>query len=280
MSDAIRLGLIGNNIGASQAPRFHVLAGLQNGRDVSYRRLVPLECGKDFDALFDEVALSGFTGINVTYPYKERAAARVQIDDPLIRALGAVNTVLFGQGVPRGFNTDHSGFIAAYRAARGAATPGVVLVIGAGGVGRAICFALGALGASEIRLVDTDSSRANTLKAALSQTFPDMTVETGADAVAHAAGTAGLINATPVGMVGHDGTALPRGAMRGAQWAFDAVYTPVETQFLRDAAADGMQTISGHELFIGQGVDAWKLFTGLPIDEARLREALATEPVP
>jgi len=275
----LKLGLIGDNIGASRAPRFHVLAGRQNGQAVTYDRLVPLEMGRDFDALFDHVMGAGYRGINITYPYKERAAARVRIDDPAVRALGAVNTVLFGGDTPRGFNTDHSGFIAAWRKARGDAVPGRVLVIGAGGVGRAISFALAALGADEIRLADTDPHRAGALAAALRASFPGVRLHTGTDAAAMATGAAGLVNATPVGMVGHDGTPLPPASMSGVQWAFDAVYTPVDTRFLRDAAAAGLQTISGFELFIGQAVDAWHLFSGLPLDEARLRADLAAEEV-
>lgn len=273
----LKLGLIGDNIGASRAPRFHVLAGRQNGQEVTYDRLVPQEMGRDFDTLFDHVKAAGYRGINITYPYKERAAARVRIDDPGVRALGAVNTVLFDGDTPRGFNTDHSGFIAAWRKARGDAVPGVVLVIGAGGVGRAIAFALAALGAEEIRLADTDLHRADALATALRAGFSGLKLRTGTDAAALSAGAAGLVNATPVGMVGHDGTPLPPAVMRGAHWAFDAVYTPVETRFLRNAQAAGLHTISGFELFIGQAVDAWHLFSGLPLDEARLRADLATE---
>ncbi len=76
-------------------------------------------------------------------------------------------------------------------------------------------------------------------------------------------------------MVGHDGTPLPRALLKGGAWVFDAVYTPVDTRFLQDAAAEGLQVISGYELFVGQGVDAWRIFTGLPLDEARLRQDLA-----
>jgi shikimate dehydrogenase len=271
----IRLGLIGDNIAASSAPRFHILAGQQNGVEVSYDRLVPKTMGRDFDAVFDAVRAAGYRGINVTYPYKECAAARVRIDDPQVRALGAVNTVLFEGGEPRGFNTDHSGFIAAYRTARGETPPGPVLVIGSGGVGRAIAFALAGLGAADLRLADTDPRRAEALAAALGQAAPGLRVTTGTDAEALAAGAAGLVNATPVGMVGYPGSPLPSAAMAGATWAFDAVYTPVDTRFLGDAAAAGLGTITGYDLFIGQGVDAWRLFTGLPLDVARLRADLA-----
>jgi shikimate dehydrogenase len=75
-------------------------------------------------------------------------------------------------------------------------------------------------------------------------------------------------------MVGIDGTPLASIALRGAAWAFDAVYTPVETGFLRDAAAGGLAIISGYELFFQQGIDAWRIFTELGLDAGQLRTAL------
>lgn len=276
MQRHLQLGLIGDNIGASRAPVLHRLAGAQHGLDVTYDRLVPREMGKPFDALFDHVAQSGFRGINVTYPYKEKAALRVRINDPLVQAMGAVNTVLFGKDQPEGFNTDYSGFLSAYRAARRDMLPGIALLIGAGGVGRSLAFALAGLGATELRIADLDSARAGALATALRTSFPDLPITLGQNAADLAQGVEGVLNATPVGMVGHEGTPLPRDAMPALGWAFDAVYTPVHTTFLSDATAAGLTTISGYELFIGQGVDAWHLFSGLPLDEARLRADLAT----
>ncbi|TBN44098.1 shikimate dehydrogenase [Paracoccus subflavus] len=275
MTDTIRLGLIGDNIAASQSPRLHRLAGQQNGRRVTYDSLIPASEGADFDVLFDRCRTIGYRGINVTYPYKERVTAKVRIDDPLVKAVGAVNTVLFDADGPRGFNTDYSGFVAAYRRVRGDAAPGPVLMIGAGGVGRAVAFGLVALGVGELRLADRDAAKAETLAKALRAASPGRHVVVGTDAAALAPGASGLVNCTPVGMVGYDGTPLPADRMAGAEWAFDAVYTPVETQFLSKAGAAGLQIISGYELFIGQGVDAWALFTGLPLDEDRLRADLA-----
>ena len=275
MTDTILLGLIGDNIAASQSPRLHRLAGAQNGRRVRYDSLIPRLEGLDFCALFARCAAGGYRGINVTYPYKEVVAGRLRIDDPLVAAIGACNTVLFRDGPPRGFNTDYSGFVAAYRRVRGDAAPGPVLMIGAGGVGRAVAFGLIALGATQIRLADRDPARADALAMALRAARPGLSVVTGTDAAALAVGVAGMINCTPVGMVGHDGTPLDGALMAGADWAFDAVYTPVDTQFLRDAQVAGLDIISGYELFIGQGVDAWAIFTGLPLDQDRLRADLA-----
>lgn len=277
MQPEMSLGLIGDNIAASRSPLLHVLAGRQNGRRVRYDRLVPKAIGLDFDSLFDHAAAGGYRGINVTYPYKERVVARVRVADPLVRAVGAVNTVIFGPAGPEGHNTDHSGFIAAYRAMRGDTAAGTVLMIGTGGVGRAVAFGLVALGATELRLVDRDRAKAETLATDLRAVAPDLAVLVQDDAAAAAAGAQGLVNCTPVGMVGLGGTPLPRSAMAGAEWAFDAVYTPADTRFLTDAAAEGAAVLSGWELFFWQGVHAWALFSGgLPLDLDALRHALLT----
>ena len=273
----LRLGLIGDNIARSRAPLLHRLAGLQNGLTVQYDSLIPRELGQDFDAVFQSCMHGGYRGINVTYPYKERAAKKVTIDDPLVRAIGAVNTVLFEPDGPRGQNTDYSGFIAGYRGVRGDATPGVACLIGTGGVGRALAFGLIALGANEIRLVDMDKTKAQALATDLRAAPDAPKVTVFADAATGVAGATGLLNGTPVGMVGYGGTPLPRAAMQGAEWAFDAVYTPVDTQFLLDAAAEGLNIISGYELFFYQGIHAWAHFAGLPLDEAQLRADLRSQ---
>ena len=274
----LKLGLIGDNIAASSAPLLHRLAGQQAGLVVQYDRLVPRDIGEDFDTLFAACAPRGYRGINVTYPYKERAARKVDIPDPLVRAMGAVNTVLFGPDGPVGHNTDHSGFVAAYRAFRGGETPGPVCLIGTGGVGRALAFGLVGLGASELRLVDTDPTKAETLARDLRRAPGAPAIRVFSDATQAAQGASGLLNGTPVGMTGHDGTPLPPDAMRGAVWAFDAVYTPVHTRFLTDAAEAGLQVLSGYELFFYQGVHAWAHFAGRPLDENRLRADLRAAP--
>ncbi|PKP71795.1 MAG: shikimate dehydrogenase [Alphaproteobacteria bacterium HGW-Alphaproteobacteria-4] len=273
----LQLGLIGDNIARSRSPLLHRLAGAQNGLAVDYARLVPRDMGRDFDAVFADCARGGYRGINITYPYKERAAARLGIDDPLVRAIGAVNTVLFTPNGPKGFNTDHSGFIAAYRGARGDANPGTVCMVGTGGVGRAIAFGLVALRAPALHLVDQDRSKATALAEALRAAAPGMAVQVFATVAEAAQGAQGLINSTPIGMVGYDGSVFAPADLAGAAWVFDAVYTPVETQFLRDAEAAGLAMISGYELFFWQGVHAWQIFAGLPLDLPALRLALLTE---
>ena len=273
--EKIRLGLIGDNIAASRAPRLHAIAGRMRGVEVTYDLLVPAEQGAGFDELFDRCAAGDYRGINITHPYKERAAARVRIESPVVRAMGAVNTIRFEADGPRGFNTDHTGFVTAWRAAFGAAKPGAVCQVGAGGVGRAVAFGLAELGAGAVRLVDLDRTRAERLAAALRKTRPGLDAAPVARLDEATVGARGIVNCSPVGMVGHDGTPVPPGLMRGAAWAFDAVYTPVDTRFLADAAAAGLDTLSGYELFFEQGADCTEIFLGHPVDRPRLRQALA-----
>ncbi len=102
-------------------------------------------------------------------------------------------------------------------------------------------------------------------------------IEISTDAGEAANGADGLINCTPLGMVGIGGTALPAAAMQGASWAFDAVYTPVDTPFLQDAVNANLPVISGYELFFGQGLDAWDIFTGVDVNPSELRGAIQVE---
>jgi shikimate dehydrogenase len=270
----ILLGLIGDNIADSRAPMLHQLSGKLAGLDVRYDLLTPSALNLSFDAVFAGAAAERH-GLNITLPYKERVVAKLRIDDPLVRAMGAVNTVLFEAAGPAGFNTDYSGFKAAYVNAMGHTAPGPVCLIGAGGVGKAIAFALAGLGARDIRIIEIDRAKAAALAEALKAAAPDLKISVSDNPADCIPGASGLLNGTPLGMGGYGGTPLGPEWMQGAEWVFDAVYTPRDTTFLQDAAAAGLKTISGYELFFYQGIHAFRHFTGRSVDEAALRQALA-----
>ncbi len=251
------LGLIGDNIGKSRSPELHRLCGELTDTPVSYDLIVPTD--QSFEEVLKRCARSGMRGVNVTYPYKERAAGMVACDAIAAR-VGSVNTIVFEPSGPAGHNTDYSGFIGAYRGAFGAMSPGAVAIVGAGGVGRAIAFALVDLGAAHLVLFDRERRKAAALADALIAAGADARApESLADALS---GADGVINGTPVGMAGHAGTPVPASLLEGRRWAFDAVYTPVETSFKRDAEAAGLKFLSGYALFVHQGVDAFAAFTG------------------
>jgi shikimate dehydrogenase len=272
----IRLGLIGDAIGPSRAPDLHRLAGHLAGLDVVYERLVPAERGLSFEALLDECRRSGFRGLNVTYPYKERAFLRSAPASADVARIGAVNTLLLdGDDAIAGHNTDWSGFRRAFREAFGDRRAGRVAIAGAGGVARAIGFALLDLGAGAIVLHDMDGGRAARLAEELRAAAPGLDARAAATIEAALDGADGIVNATPVGMAGHPGSAVPVDRLGAGRWAFDAVYTPAETEFLVAARDAGLDLLPGTALFVAQGVDAFRLFTGCEPDAAALRRALA-----
>lgn len=270
----IRLGLIGDNIAASRSPALHRLAGEMCGLDVVYDLLVPRELKLDFDTTFDRARDGGYRGLNITYPYKEKVLARVSIEDPLVRSIAACNTLVFEGRDAAGTNTDYTGFLGAYRA-NFATAPGRAAMAGCGGVGKAIGFALAGLGAKALQLFDADRPKAEKLARALATAYPSLDVGVARSIEQACEDADGLVNCTPSGMVGIGGTAFPAAVLRGRRWAFDAVYTPMDTPFLLAARAAGVVAMSGYELLLYQGVDCFRIFTGYAVDPAALRSALA-----
>jgi len=275
--NTIRLGLIGDNIAASRAPDLHHAAARLCGIDVIYERLVPRDLGLAFDDVVARARRDGFLGLNITHPYKERVVHFVTVEDPNVKVIGACNTVLFGEP-SIGFNTDYTGYIAAFRGQFGNKLPGEVAMAGCGGAGKAVAFALADLGAKSLTLFDTDMQKSGAVAAALKQQHARMPVFVAPSLQDACEGADGLVNCTPLGMVGYGGNAFDRIRIKGRAWICDAVYTPVETEFLRQGRSDGVEILSGYELFLYQGIHAFRLFTGYQVDAGELRRALAELP--
>lgn len=261
----ILLGLIGDNIAKSRSPDLHRHCGQLLGLDVRYDLFIPPRTGQSFDEVFDEVRNAGLQGVNVTLPYKEKVVSRVQINDPVIARIAAVNTVRFGADGAAGFNTDYTGFMAAYRAAFDQREPGQVMLIGAGGVGKAIGFGLVTLAAENVIVVDKNPATAAALALSLAAAGAGRTKARVGD-ISEIGLADGVINCTPLGMHGYPGSPVPEGAFPNNGWAFDAVYTPMDTPFRAQAEAAGAEFLSGYELFFHQGVQAFEIFTGFRVE--------------
>lgn len=272
----IKLGLIGDNIHASSSPRLHRLAGEICGLNVTYDSLIPIERGLDFNSLFSWCSGDGsYHGVNVTFPYKEIAFKRLLVPCTTVQALGACNTAIFKNDEAKGYNTDFSGFMAAYRATFPNEKPGNVAMAGAGGVGKAVAFGLAVLGAKSISIYDPSQERADKLVSAINQFFPNISAFSTKSIEVACENSDGLVNSTPLGMIGYPGSAFPAHLLKKHHWVFDAVYTPVNTQFLMDARSKGAQCISGYDLFFHQGVDAFNLFTQQDVDKDELWKRLS-----
>jgi len=211
-------------------------------------------------ALLDGVRRLGFAGVNVTFPYKEAVVPLLDEMSPGASAIGAVNTVVVRDGRLIGHNTDTTGFERAIGDLVAKSNRGPVALIGAGGVGKAIAFALANLGVAELSIFDADRVKAEQLAM---QLRGRMEARVADDVTNALEGAAGVVNGTPVGMLPDCGMAVPEALLHRDLWVADAVYTPLWTPLLTAARARGAKVMTGRELAIYQAADAFELFTGL-----------------
>jgi shikimate dehydrogenase len=228
-------------------------------------------------AVAGAVAL-GICGFNVTIPHKETIVSlldEVSID---ARFVGAVNTVRVEAGRTIGYNTDGAGFMLPLRALNLPLTDMPACVLGAGGAARAITMALLQAGCPMLTVTNRTHERSERLVRALQERFPRVRLQ--AVPLAHAAQIAqqsGLIvNATSVGLHQGEGTLLPEMCFRSGQVVYDIVYRPLYTPLLRAAQRCGATVIPGLDMLIGQGAEAFRLWTGLPFPVAMVQHELHT----
>lgn len=254
-------GLIGSPIAASAAPAMHEGAAEALGVRCHYQ-LIEVAGAEQagLRALLDGVRRLGFAGVNVTFPYKEAVLPLLDELSPRAREIGAINTVVVRDGRLVGYNTDTSGFERAIGDFVKTSGNGAVALIGAGGVGKAIAFALARLGVAELRIIDADRAKA----AQLVRQLEGRQTARIADRIEEAVeGVSGVINGTPIGMLPDRGMPVPETLLHGGMWVADAVYTPLWTPLLVAAKAKGASVMSGRDLAIHQAADAFELFTGL-----------------
>ena len=279
-------GLIGAGIGPSLTPPMHEREAARLGHRLVYRTIDIARLGMEPDSvgyLVDAAARLGFDGLNITHPCKRLVLPALDGLSTEAEALGAVNTVVFGAGGAVGHNTDWSGFARSLRHELPDVPKDRVVVLGAGGAGAAVAYALLVSGVRELVVVDVDASSAEGLAARLTERFPEADCRTGTpDGLGRLlSGADGLVHATPTGMAHHPGLPLDPALLRPSLWVADVVYRPVRTELLRAASARGCRTLNGGGMAVFQASDAFGLITGLePGPEhlhAHFRELIARE---
>ncbi|MBV8538852.1 MAG: shikimate dehydrogenase [Alphaproteobacteria bacterium] len=217
----------------------------------------------------------GFSGCNLTIPHKLEAMAIVDEVDDVARKIGAISCVVVRpDGSLFGTNNDWLGFIGCVKEAHPGwrADAGPVAVIGAGGGGRAVCYALLRQGAREIRLVNRTPDKSALVARELGGPIRPWAWEQ-----RHAAldGVAMVVNVTSQGMTGQPPLDLRLDRLPASALAADIVYTPLETPFLAQARSRGNRTVNGLGMLLHQGPPAWKLWFGVePTVTAELRQRM------
>jgi shikimate dehydrogenase len=264
-------GLIGAPIAHSASPAMHEAAAGELGAHCHYQLIDVAGAGEaELRALFDGVRRLGFAGVNVTYPYKEAVLDLLDDVSKDAAAIGAVNAVVVRERRLIGYNTDATGFARAAAGLLAGSEAGCVAVIGAGGVGKAIAFALTSLGVAELRIFDADRTKAEHLALGLNRRGRAIAVGSVEDAIHRAVG---VVNATPVGMLPSRESPIAEPLLHSGLWVADAVYYPLWTPLLLAAKAKGARVMTGRELAIYQAANAFELFTGLEVSTAVMGEA-------
>ncbi|MCG3148011.1 MAG: Shikimate dehydrogenase (NADP(+)) [Verrucomicrobiae bacterium] len=216
-----------------------------------------------------------FRGVNLTIPHKILALDIVDEVDAEARRLGAVNTVTVAAGKLRGFNTDGYGFAKALKEEFDLSLKGKrVLVMGAGGAGRAIAIKCAIDGAAKIVVANRTSAKLSPIAHEIGKTktaFESIKLNEVAAALAN---VDLLVNATAVGLNEGEGFDLPDAVFTPALAVYDTIYRPAETALLRQAARAGAKTSNGLSMLLHQGAKAFEIWTGLKAPLPVMRRAL------
>jgi 3-dehydroquinate dehydratase / shikimate dehydrogenase len=254
-------GVIGDPIGHSLSPLLHNTAFHARKFDAVF---VPFLV-RDLRDFLGAMRGFGVAGVSVTLPHKEAILRFLDGCDPLAERIGAVNTlVVRGGGRLYGYNTDHVGVLRSLEQ-RMRLAGSRVLLLGAGGAARAAAFALAQAG-SIVCLCARRPERAR----ALARAAGGQVVERGAlkneffDAI---------VNCTPIGMHPNGGSPLEFPELN-CRLVMDMVYRPLETELLRMARRKGIETISGVEMFLAQGIAQYEIWTGERAPESAMRRAV------
>ena len=269
------LGIIGYPIGHTLSPTMQMAAIRAANLDYSYIA-IPVQKGRLIMAV-DGLRSLDFRGWNVTIPLKSLIPQLLDSLNADAKMIGAVNTVVNDGGRLTGYNTDVNGFLAALNEFGFMPEDCNATVLGAGGAARAVIWGLCKRKAAHIAVgvrnpekykdiiedfkvfdaIDIYHWESDEFKEQLQQT--DL-----------------LINTTPLGMTPNvdemppvDISLVPEGAL-----VYDVIYSPAKTKFLQKAEELGYPTLNGMTMLLYQGVEAFRLFTGVEPDEEVMLNAL------
>lgn len=261
-SKTMLYGLVGYPVGHSLGPIMHNAAFSETGINAVY-----LAFGtQDIQGCLNGMKAIGIKGLSVTIPHKTAVIPLLDEVDQLAEKIGAVNTVVNKNDRLIGYNTDAIG---AYRALEEEIDPKGkrYIIIGAGGAARAIGFILKENGL-DLSLANRSVERGKVLAHDLGCPFIPLSMleETSPDV---------LIHTTSVGMApDSDQCVVSEQVLKQGMVVMDIVYNPLETKLLAMAKAKGCLTINGLGMFIHQGVEQFKLWTGLEAPKDIMLDAI------
>ncbi|MEL7498574.1 MAG: shikimate dehydrogenase [Planctomycetota bacterium] len=276
--DTVILGVIADPVAHSLSPVVHNAVIRELGLNMLYMPFrVPKEYLDEFIKICPEM---GIKGLSVTIPHKERCLKSINVLDDNVAGIKAANTIVFEDVNAFGFNTDCSAAMTSIENKLVEVRPDEepfanrkFTLLGSGGVARAIAFGLKRRNA-QVFICGRDYRKSEALADSLKCDSIDWTTRANFE-------TSVLVNCTPVGMHPNmDESPFD------AEWfdkntiAFDTIYNPEQTLFIKEARKAGCETITGVDMFVRQAGEQFELFTGKPADLDKFRYELkrATSP--
>ena len=257
-------GVIGNPIGHSLSPHLQNAGFAARQVNAIYLPFL-VERLSDFMESIEPLGIKGFS---VTIPHKERIISHLDDCDPLARAIGAVNTVVVHRnGKLYGYNTDYVGVLRALER-RERLRGSRVLIVGAGGAARAVAFALAQSGAS-VFICARRQKKAQAIAEAVGGSLVEWNS-------LHRQSFDAIVNATPVGMHPFENESPLETRDLNCKLVFDTIYRPRMTKLLQLAQRRGVETVSGVEMFVAQGVAQWEIWMGRRAPVKEMRSAVLT----
>lgn len=250
----MKAGVIGWPISHSKSPIIHRYWLETLGLNGSYE-MFAIEPAA-LESFIRTMPMHGLKGVNITIPHKQ--AAYVLLRGALsvaARQIGAVNTVVYKDGMAMGHNTDADGFLEPLVSM--SFTGKSVCVLGAGGAARAVVAALQSRQVGFIAIVSRDRAKATQLLSDMNAKGKAYTWSESATAIEAASL---LVNTTSLGMAGQPPLTIHIESLAHETVVYDIVYAPLQTNLLRSATERNLVTIDGLHMLIGQAAIAFELF--------------------
>lgn len=264
------IGIIGHPVGHSLSPIMHGAAIEALNLDFVYVPfdVLPENLGKAVEG----IKALDILGVNVTIPHKEAVMAFLDECDDEAREIGSVNTIRNVGGKLIGSNTDGVGFLQSLSESGFAPRGRKAVVLGAGGSGKAVAFALAKSGADIVILNKTPEKAeklAQDICSAIGSDVKYGQISDENDLRMHLSDSDLLVNCTPVGMHPNEGCSPVKSELLHSDLVvYDLIYNPVRTKLLEDAQSVGARTMNGAKMLVYQGAASFGMWTGTvpPVD--------------
>jgi shikimate dehydrogenase len=254
------LGLFGYPVEHTLSPAMHNVALEKLGLDYVY---VPFSVKpENVHQAVNSIRTLNLAGVNVTVPHKEAVIQFLDSVDRLAGRIGAVNTIVNDNGKLTGYNTDGLGFIKSLADKKFNVKNKTVLLIGAGGAGKAIAVTLVESGIKELYILEPDTARVNVLTKNLARTNRKVAVNRINQINRELMLKIGLlVNATPVGMKPGSKCVITPDLLNHNKnlFVYDIVYNR-ETELVKESKKRRIRFLSGIDMLLYQGVAAFELW--------------------